>query len=135
MDIMSREKRSKVMSKIRSKDTKCEIALRKALYSKGYRGFRKNIRLLGFEVDVLFYRGKVAVFCDSDFWHGKKNEPPKTNREYWAPKLKRNKERDEQANRALMEAGWHVIRLSEHDILEDVERETRKVIGILEARR
>jgi DNA mismatch endonuclease (patch repair protein) len=135
MDIMSKEKRSKVMSKIRSKNTRCEIALRKTLYSKGYRGYRKNIRLLGFEVDVLFSREKVAVFCDSDFWHGKKNEPPKTNRKYWVPKLKRNRERDEQASRALTEAGWHVVRLSEHDILENAERETRKVIQILEARR
>ena len=134
MDIMSKEKRSRVMSKIRSKETKCENALRNALFSKGFRGYRKNIRLLGFEVDVAYTKMKVAVFCDSDFWHGKKSKPPKTNPEYWALKLQRNRERDEQANRTLLEAGWRVIRLSEHDILEDAEREARKVIEILKER-
>jgi DNA mismatch endonuclease (patch repair protein) len=59
---MSKEKRSKVMSKIRSKETRCEITLRKALYSKGYRGYRKNVRVLGFGVDIVFSRKKVAVF-------------------------------------------------------------------------
>jgi len=121
------------MSKIRSKETKCEIALRRALYSKGFRGYKKNFRLFTFEVDIVFLRKKVAVFCDSDFWHGKKSEPPKTNRDYWAPKLKRNNERDELANKTLQEAGWRIIRLSEQGILKNPEREALKVIEVLEA--
>ena len=135
MDIMSRENRSKVMSKIRSKNTKCEIALRKGLWSKGFRGYRKNFRVLGFEVDIVFPRKKVAVFCDSDFWHGKKDQSPGTNREYWDSKLKRNRERDEQANQTLLGAGWRVVRLNEKDILADSDKETRKIIEILGARR
>ena len=127
---MSKENRSKVMSKIRSKETQCEITLRKALWSKGFRGYRKNFRLLGFEVDVLFSKKKVAVFCDSAFWHGKGNQP-KTNQEYWIPKLKRNLERDKIANQVLKKAGWKVIRLSDQDILEDSEREANKVIEVL----
>jgi DNA mismatch endonuclease, patch repair protein len=125
---MSKEKRSKVMSKIRSRETKCEIALRKALYNKGFRGYRKNHRLLGFEVDIVFPKQKVAVFCDSDFWHGKIKNPPKTNQEYWIPKLKRNLERDELANKTLEEAGWKVIRLVDKDILKNPYEAALKVI-------
>lgn len=134
MDVMSKEKRSKVMSKIRSKETKCEIALRKALFSTGYRGYRKNIRILGFEVDVAYTKKKVAVFCDSDFWHGKKKEIPRTNSAFWEAKLKRNRERDIEANQALLQAGWLVMRLNEQDILNDSEKEARKVIEALENR-
>ena len=135
MDVMSKETRSKVMSKIRSKETKCEIALRNALRSKGFCHYRKNFRLLGIEVDVVFPREKVAVFCDSDFWHGKKKEAPKTNSEYWTAKLERNRERDKEANQILRTAGWRVIRLNEQDILGDSEREARKVIEALETQK
>lgn len=134
MDIMSKKKRSEVMSKIRSKETKCEIALRKALYSKGIRGYRKNLHILGFEVDLAFPKKKIVVFCDSDFWHGRKNKFPKTNREYWIPKLKRNIERDKMANKILGEAGWDVIRLLEEDILNNSEKEAEKIIKMLETK-
>jgi DNA mismatch endonuclease, patch repair protein len=128
---MSKENRSRTMSRIRSKETKCEISLRKALFSKGYRGYRKNIRVLGFEVDIVFSRKKVAVFCDSDFWHGKSVQLPKSNQEYWIPKLKRNAERDRLANQTLKVAGWKVIRLIDKAILEDPEREANKIIVLL----
>jgi DNA mismatch endonuclease (patch repair protein) len=128
---MSKEKRSRTMSRIRSKDTQCEIALRKALCAEGHRGYRKNYRLLGYSVDIVFPKQKVAVFCDSAFWHGKANQP-KTNQSYWIPKLKRNLERDELANKTLQEAGWKVIRLSDKEILKSPQQEARKVIDLLD---
>ena len=129
---MSKEKRSRVMSHIKSKDTKCELALRRALWSKGFRHYRKNYRLFGFQVDVVFTKKKVAVFCDSDFWHGKCKVPPHTNQNYWIPKLKRNAERDELANKVLQEAGWSVLRLSDQAILKDPTQEALKVIQLLQ---
>jgi DNA mismatch endonuclease (patch repair protein) len=81
-------------------------------------------------VDIVFKRQKVAVFCDSAFWHGKANIP-KSNQEYWIPKLKRNYERDELANKALQDAGWKVIRLADKDILKDPEGEADKVIELV----
>lgn len=134
MDVFSKKKRSAVMSRIRSKDTKCEIALRKSLSRAGIRGYRKNRRVLGFGTDIVFSRKKVAVFCDSDFWHGRKAKIPANNRGYWERKLERNRERDAAANRALKKGGWKVLRISEKSILKDPERESVKVIKALGGR-
>jgi len=128
MDVFSKDKRSEVMSRIKSKETKCEILLRKTLYNKGIRGYRKNKRIFGFEVDLIFPRKKIAVFCDSDFWHGKKQKMPEENKEYWHQKLLKNKNRDKLANRTLRENGWTVIRLWEKDILKNPYKESDKII-------
>ena len=130
-DIMSKEARSRVMSKIRSRDTKCELALRRALRSAGITRYRKNVRISGFEVDVAFFHERVAVFCDSDFWHGRKDEFPKSNKAYWIPKLKRNMERDRLATEALRHVGWKVLRLWEEDILAQPRLAAEQVMGAL----
>ena len=132
-DVFSPWKRSEVMSKIRSKETKCEVRLRRALREAGALGYRKNVRILEFEVDVAFPRKKVAVFCDSDFWHGLKKRLPKTNKPYWKNKLMRNRKRDLSATRKLRGGGWRVIRLREHDILKDPDRAASRVLKMLEA--
>ena len=115
-DPMSRSQRSDCMSKIRGKDTKVEVALRKAVWRKGLR-YRLHAKLPG-TPDLVFPRSKVALFIDGCFWHGCPHHGvrPKTNRQFWADKLKKNLKRDERTNRELREIGWKVIRCWEHDI-------------------
>lgn len=101
------------MQAIRSKDTSIELMLRKELWRRGIR-YRKNYKNVYGHPDIVFLRKKVAVFCDSEFWHGYNWENRKkfihTNREYWIPKIERNLERDREVNTKLISEGWHVIR-------------------------
>lgn len=101
------------MSRIRSKDTKIELILRKELWSRGIR-YRKNVKAIEGKPDIAFIGKKVAVFCDSEFWHGynwdeRKNDLKK-NKEFWIAKIERNMERDAEVNRILKEQGWTVLR-------------------------
>ena len=101
------------MSRIRCKDTKIEVKLRKELWSRGLR-YRKNVKNIPGKPDIAFIGKKVAVFCDSEFWHGydwehRKNDI-KTRREFWIPKIERNMERDQEVNQMLEDQGWVVLR-------------------------
>ena len=101
------------MSRIRNKDTGIELALRKELWSRGIR-YRKNVKAIEGKPDIAFIGKKVAVFCDSEFWHGynwdeRKNDLKK-NKEFWIAKIERNMERDAEVNRILKEQGWTVLR-------------------------
>ena len=104
--------------------TKPEVALRSELHRRGLR-FRKDllIRTATRRVhpDIVFTRALVAVFVDGCFWHGcpEHQVVPKSNREYWVPKLLRNVERDREADEALAEEGWAVVRVWEHENLAD----------------
>ncbi len=102
------------------RDTKPELALRSELHRRGLR-FRKDFRLdLGPvkpRPDIVFTRAKVAVFVDGCFWHScpeHRGKTPKTNADYWAPKLAQNVERDRKYDGALRDAGWTVVRVWEH---------------------
>ena len=108
--------RSEIMSRIRGKDTKPEIALRKALWRKGLRGYRKNAKKVPGKPDVCWQGRKVAVFVDSCFWHGcpAHFRQPKTNAGFWRRKIARNKERDREVSERLRGEGWLVIRLWTH---------------------
>ena len=111
------------MSRIHCKDTKIEIALRKELWSRGLR-YRKNVKNIEGKPDVAFIGKKVAVFCDSEFWHGydwehRKNDI-KTRREFWIPKIERNIQRDLEVNRILEEQGWIVLRFWGKEIQKDL---------------
>ncbi len=103
--------------------TKPEIVLRSALHRLGYR-YRKDFRLdlgsMKVRPDIVFTARKVAVFVDGCFWHvcPEHGRQPTTNEWYWAPKLRRNIERDRAADVALVEAGWRVVRLWEHEPLD-----------------
>jgi len=123
MDNMSAEDRSLTMSKIRSKDTSPELALRRTLWSAGLR-YRKHYG--PFKIDIAFPGKKVAVFVDGCFWHGcpEHGTSPSSNQAYWAPKLERNKRRDRERTARLEAEGWTVIRIWEHDLKhpEDVVR-------------
>lgn len=118
----------------RRSGTKPEIALRSALHRLGYR-YRKDFRLdLGsvkVRPDIVFTARKVAVFVDGCFWHvcPEHGRQPATNDWYWAPKLRRNVERDQAANAALVAAGWQVIRLWEHESLDSAVSTVTRVLA------
>lgn len=126
------ENSHKNMSRIRGKDTSIEVALRKALWSKGYR-YRKNYKKLPGRPDIALTEYKIAIFCDSEFFHGKDWEVLKPrlekgkNSDYWIPKIERNIERDKEKDRALLFAGWTVIHFWGKDILKNPD-ECVKVI-------
>lgn len=113
MDKFSKEIRSKIMKAIKSKDTKEEILLAKALWHKGHR-YRKNNKSVFGTPDLTFKKYKIAVFVDGEFFHGynweDKKEKIKSNREYWISKIERNMQRDKDVNQYLVKNGWKVIR-------------------------
>ncbi|GGO64367.1 very short patch repair endonuclease [Nonomuraea cavernae] len=111
----------------RYRDTKPELALRRAVHALGlrYRVAARPVAGLRRTADLVFPRIRVAVFLDGCFWHGcpEHHSVAKTNSAYWAEKLRRNRERDEETDRLLGEAGWSVIRIWEHvDPLEAARR-------------
>lgn len=103
------------MQNIRSKDTKIEVILRKALWKKGYR-YRKNYKELPGKPDIVLTKYKIAIFCDSEFFHGKDWQSlnlrlkKSDHGEYWLRKISRNIERDNEVNKRLLFEGWTVIR-------------------------
>jgi DNA mismatch endonuclease (patch repair protein) len=115
--------RSANMRANKRKDTKPELALRRALHARGYR-YRKDYRLdlTGARVrpDIAFTAKRVAVFVDGCFWHccPEHGSQPANNTWYWQPKLARNVERDKSADDALAAAGWDVVRIWEHESLD-----------------
>lgn len=113
MDKFSKEIRSKIMQAIRSKDTKEEILLAKALWHRGHR-YRKNSKSVFGRPDLTFKKHKIAIFVDGEFFHGynwdEKKDKIKSNREYWIPKIERNIKRDTEVNQHLLANGWSVIR-------------------------
>ena len=131
-DNLTVEQRRKNMQHIKFKDTKIEVVLRKALWKKGLR-YRKNYSVLPGKPDIVFTRYKIAIFCDSEFFHGKDWEVLKprlektNNSEYWVRKISRNQERDEEVNKQLLALGWTVIRFWGKDILKKTD-ECVKVI-------
>ena len=132
MDVLTPEQRRKNMQHIKSKDTTIEIALRKALWEKGYR-YRKNYKALPGKPDIAITKYKIAVFCDSEFFHGKDWEikRPKLlnskNSEYWISKIERNMERDRKNEQQLLFLGWTVIRFWGKEILKNTDECVRVI--------
>lgn len=125
-DIWSREKRSKVMSRIRSKNTLPERLVRTTLYSMGYR-YRLHVKALPGQPDIVLRKYKTVIFVHGCFWHlhdrCRDGTVPKTRTSYWQEKLYKNKDRDARHFRALRRLGWRVLRVWECD----VERRPDKV--------
>jgi len=125
MIIKKKLTRSEIMSQVKSKNTKIEVLLRKALYKTGMR-FRIHARDIIGKPDIYIKKYKLAIFIDSDFWHGRYYQEgkriPKTNQEYWISKLKRNIERDKSVTEKLKEDDWVVLRYWESDIKRDIEK-------------
>ena len=112
------------MKAVKSKGSKIETVLQKELWHRGLR-YRKNATKVYGKPDIVFIGKKVAVFCDSEFFHGydwenKQNEI-KTNRDFWLPKIERNIQRDIEVNNKLKSEGWTVIRFWGNDIKKDVK--------------
>lgn len=120
------------MQRIKAKDTSIEVKLRKALWSKGYR-YRKNYGSLPGKPDIALTKYKIAIFCDSEFFHGKDWEVLKprleksNNSQYWINKISRNRERDDEINKKLLFEGWTVIRFWGKDIQKNVDECVRVV--------
>ena len=132
MDRLTKEQRHKNMKNIKSKDTSIEIMLRKELWKKGYR-YRKNYNLLPGKPDIVLIKYKIAIFCDSEFFHGKDWEELKQqlkrgkNAEFWINKISRNQQRDDEINKQLQFMGWTVIRFWGKDIKGNVDECIRVV--------
>lgn len=128
------EQRRKNMQAIRGKDTSIELKLRNELWNRGIH-YRKNCKQVYGHPDLAFLGKKVAVFCDSEFWHGydwaNRKESIRTNREYWIPKIERNIERDKEVNEKLRSDGWTVLRFWGKEIQKDVISCADKVIAAL----
>jgi len=117
-DIFSRQKRSEIMSKVRSKNTKPEEIVRKYLFSQGFR-YRKNVKKLPGTPDIVLPKYKTVIFVNGCFWHGHdcpKGKLPETNKEKWKKKIDENKKRDEKNYKLLKEKGWKVIIVWECEI-------------------
>ena len=132
-DVLTKEQRKRNMQNIRSKDTKIEMILRKALWSSGIR-YRKNYSEIPGKPDIAITKYKIAIFCDSEFFHGKDWEQLKSrlrkgdNGEFWVNKIGKNREHDEQVNKKLAFMGWTVIRFWG----DDIKRNTDGCIKVIE---
>lgn len=123
MDIWSKEKRSQVMSKIRSKNTKPEIMLRKALFAEGYR-FRIHYNKLPGKPDIVFPKYKLAIFVHGCFLHYHETCPegriPSTNSKFWKEKLSKNIDRDKKHNASIQSSGWTVVTIWECELNKSI---------------
>jgi DNA mismatch endonuclease (patch repair protein) len=115
-DIFTKQKRSQIMAMVKGKETQPEIAVRKLLFSKGFR-YRKNVKYLPGSPDIVLPKYYTVVFVHGCFWHGHKNckaaALPKSRPEYWLPKINKNKNRDAAKARELRKLGWRVITIWE----------------------
>lgn len=135
---MARDKEivTKTMKRVKSKDTSIEVALRKALWEKGYR-YRKNYAKLPGKPDIVIPKYKIAIFCDSEFFHGKDWEELKlqlqrgNNPDYWIKKIERNRQRDRENEKKLIFLGWNVVRFWGRDIAKNVNECVRVVEEII----
>lgn len=116
-DNLTKEQRHKNMTNIRSTNTRIEKDVTKALWNLGYR-FRKNVKTLPGKPDIAIQKYKIVIFLDSCFWHKCPGhfKKPKSNLEYWEPKIKRNIERDAEINQYYKDNNWHILRIWEHEI-------------------
>lgn len=137
-DDLTPEQCRRNMQAIHSKDTTIELLLRKALWERGVR-YRKNYKKLIGKPDIAITKYKIAVFCDSDYWHGydweNRNQRIKSNRDYWVPKIERNMARDREVTEALQRDGWLVLRFWEWQIRKHLIECVESVLQAIETRK
>lgn len=132
MDVFSKKKRSEIMSKIRSKDTKIEkLVFRELRKNKIY--FQKHYRKAPGNPDIALPRKKKAVFIDGDFWHGYRYPTWKheLKTDFWTSKIENNLKRDKRNRAKLRRHGWKIMSIWEHDLLKRREKTMRKIIKFL----
>lgn len=136
-DDLTPEQRRRNMQAIRSKDTTIELLLRKALWERGVR-YRKNYKKLIGKPDIAITKYRIAVFCDSDYWHGydwgNRNQRIKSNRDYWVPKIERNMKRDQEVTERLQHEGWIVLRFWEWQIRKKLNECVENILQAIESR-
>lgn len=124
MDNHTKEQRRKNMQAVKNKDSQIEVLLRKELWRRGLR-YQKNSKKVFGKPDIVFLGKKVAVFCDSEFWHGydweNKQKEIKTRREFWIPKIERNIQRDIEVTRSLESEEWTVLRFWGNEIKNNLD--------------
>ena len=131
MDKHTPEQRRRNMQAVKNKDSKIELLLRQELWSRGLR-YRKNVNRIFGKPDIVFIGKKIAVFCDSEFWHGynweERKEDFKSHQEFWIPKIERNMERDAEVTAKLESEGWTVLRFWGNEI----KKNTAQCVDIIE---
>lgn len=134
-DMMTPEQRRKNMQAIRS-ISKLESIVSKELWNKGYR-FRRNTKDLFGKPDISIKKYKIVIFIDSCFWHQCPihGNMPKTNVEYWKPKLERNVERDKEVDEYYKQKGWNIKRIWEHEVKKDLEKVVIEVAEFIDKAR
>ena len=126
--------RSRIMSKIRGKNTKPEMVFRKALFAAGYR-YRVDYKKLIGKPDIALNKYKTVIFIDGEYWHGynwEERKPKiKTNREFWIAKIERNMQRDEEVNEELERLGYTIFRFWESEVKKELEKCLQLVLNHL----
>ena len=137
MDNLTKEQRSRNMRSIRSKNTAIECQLRKELWKKGFR-YRIYYKKLPGRPDIVFIKQKIAVFCDSEFFHGfhwiEQQKNIKSHQNYWIPKIESNMKRDQLINEQLEKEGWLVLRFWGKDIQKNLLECVDKIMQSLKER-
>jgi len=132
-DSLSTERRSELMSKIRSRDTKFEREFIFALKKATRRKFKTNVVSIKGRPDIVFLNEKLCVFLDSDFWHGwyypRWKHLLKNN--FWREKIENNRKRDKKTTSYLRRNGWKILRIWEHEILKNTQASVDQIINFL----
>ncbi len=123
MDKLTNEQRRKNMQAVKCKGSKIETMLAKELWRRGYR-YRKNDKSVFGKPDIAFRKYKIAIFVDSEFWHGKdweiRKHEHKSNKGFWHRKIENNIKRDKEVNEVLLKSGWYVLRFWGKEIENDL---------------
>jgi DNA mismatch endonuclease (patch repair protein) len=134
-DQLTREKRSALMSRVRTRGTAPELALRKALWARGVRGWRLHPTRVPGKPDLAWIGRRVAVFVDGAFWHGHPDYYWGQSGEFWDTKIARNRARDQRVDEELATLGWIVIRLWDFEVERHPDECARRVAAVVNADR
>ncbi len=123
MDTVSKQKRSEIMSLVKSKDSKIETLFRKELWKAGFRYHKNSGKYFG-KPDIVLPKYKKAIFVDSCFWHGCKKHCriPTARKKYWTEKITRNIARDKEVSKYYKKQGWKIFRIWEHDLKNKIAK-------------
>src|SRR5690606_5793269 len=133
-DPLTSARRSKLMAKVRTKDTAPELALRRALWPAGVRGWHCHPKHITGRPDLAWPRMKIAVFVDGAFWHGHPDFYRGQSGPFWDQKIAANRARDDRVNRLLEDDGWTILRLWDFDIDHDINSCVSRVREIIESK-
>ena len=138
MDVLTKDQRKRNMQAIRCKNTLIEVKLAKALFALGLR-YRRNDKTVPGKPDITFKRLKIAIFCDSEYFHGKdwdkEKHRIKTNTEFWHNKIENNIQRDKQVNDDLLKNNWKVLRFWGREVQKELDFCIKEITRVIEERK